>query len=362
MVAKRFFGLLLIVAMAVVFAGCKDEIDDAISKLGGSKADQEMAMGAISISAKNPMPKLLEAVKNKKLSELTRKNVAYLIGVQSESSNTDIAVEPLTEALKDAEPAVANEILTALEKIPGDKSLEALQKATTNKKQDIAAAATEILERKAGELDAQADKLVGAAAAPQQIKFLEEAVKINPANKQRIERLAGLYQITGQNDKAEALFSKGGKFVTTLKVLGPFPNDTQDYVDTAKVDFDTTVTSPTGAELMWTDFTDIPDTGIVDFRKSAAYRMPNMSFYAAFKLTSGAAGKANFKIYGVDETVSLWVNGKKAADNVAFTDNENDFSADVKSGENTVVIRVGSRRSPRFSIQVSGGKGLKAGI
>ena len=367
MVAKRFWGLFLALVFAGSLAGCKDEIDDAISKLGGTKQQQEEAMGAISISAKDPMPKLLSAVKNKKLSELTRRNAAYLIGVQSDKASTDAAVPALTEALKDAEPGVAREILGALEKAPGGKGVEALQQAVAGKRKDLAAAAAEILDRKAGELEAQADKLSGAAAVPQQIKFIEQAVKINPANKQRVERLAGLYKLNGQDDKAEALFSAGGVFVTAVKVLGPFPNDNQDYVDTAHIDFSATVTSPAGAELMWTDFTDIPDTGIVDFRKSPSFRMPNSSFYAGFTLDAEKDVEAAFKIYGVDETVSLWVNGKKAADNVAFTDNENKFGAELKAGGNTAVLRIGSRRSPRFSIQITGAdekkiKGLKTGL
>ncbi len=350
---NRLWTLLFTFIISIAITGCSDEIDKAIGMLGGSKDKQEEAMGIINISAKDPMPKLLKAIKNKKLSPIARENVAFLIGVQNEKMDDDSSIPILMEALKDSEDKVAIAILGALEKTPGEKSVKALQTARESKNKVVAREAADILDARAADREAEADKLSGAAALPKQIELLEEAVAINPSNKQRIEKLAGLYIMNGQQDKADALFTAGGSFATAVKVVGPFPNDGQDYVEPDKIDFNSTVTSPTGEELMWTDFTDIPENGIIDFRKNPSLRIPNSAFYAALKINMKKADKGLIKIYGKEETVSLWLNGKSIAADKSLEDQEAKFEAPFKNGENQALIKISSRKYPRFSIRVS---------
>jgi hypothetical protein len=345
-----FFAVLTVIAVA----GCSDEIDKAIKMLGGDKKQQEEALGIISVSAKDPMPKLLKAIKNKQFSARTRENVALLIGVQCDKTKDDSAVPVLVEAMKNSEPSVAMAILEALDKVPGDKAVEALQSAVQNKNKDVSAEAMRVLDARAGALETEADKLSGQAAIKQQIKFLEEAVKINPANKDRVKKLSELYALSGQEGKATDLLSSGGVYVLGVKVLGPLPNDGQDYIDPAKVDFAKTVASPTGVDLAWMDLTDVPDSGAIDFRRNPALRTPNSAYYAAFKINTKKADKAVLKIYGADDTITLWISGKAVLTADKFTDQEKPVNADLKSGVNIVVLKDSSRRSPRFSIRVSG--------
>jgi hypothetical protein len=351
---NRLIVLFFAVLMVIAAAGCSDEIDKAIGMLGGSKNQQEEALGIISVSAKDPMPKLLKAINNKKLSKLTRENVALLIGVQCDKTKDDSAIPVLVEAMKGAEPSVSNAILEAFDKIPGDKSVKALQDALGNKDKEVAAEAMRILDSRAAALENEADKLTGQAAVKQQIKFLEEAVKINPANKDRVKKLATLYSLNGQDDKSKDVLSSGGNYVLAVKVLGPLPNDNQDYIDPAKVDFGKTVASPTGVDLAWTDLTDVPDSGAIDFRRNPSFNSPNSSYYAAFKINVKSAEKAVLKIYGSDDTISVWINGKAIMSNEKITDQEKPFNAELKAGVNIAILKDSSRRSPRFSIRVSG--------
>lgn len=351
---NRFFVLFLTIAAALVIAGCSDEIDKAIHDLGGTKKQRDDAMATISVSAKDPMPKLMKALNNKSLSPLTRENVAFLIGVQGEKMDDDSSVPALVEALKGAEDTVAVAILGALEKIAGDKSVKALQDAAADKRKAVAQEAVRILDERAAALESEADKLSGQAAVKQQIEFLEQAVKINPANKERVKKLAALYSLNGQDDKAKDLLSAGGVYVLAVKVIGPFPNDKQNYVDPAKPNFGATVASPAGVDLSWTDLTDVPESGAIDFRRNPALRTPNSAYYAAFKMTVKKDEKAVLKIYGSEDTISVWLNGKPVVTGEAFSDQEKKFDAALKSGENVVVLKDGSRRSPRFSIRVSG--------
>ncbi|MFA6450922.1 MAG: hypothetical protein WCX65_15720 [bacterium] len=350
---RRLLGLFFAVVIMIAAAGCSDDIDKAISMLG-DKNKQEEALGIISVSAKDPMPKLLKAMKNKKLSALTRENVALLIGVQCDKTKDDSAVPALVDAMKGAEPSVAKAILEAFDKIPGDKSVKALQDAVNLKNKEVAAEASRILDSRAAALETEADKLTGQAAVKQQIVFLEEAVKINPANKERVKKLATLYSLSGQDGKAKDLLSSGGVFVLAVKALGPLPNDGQDYIDPAKIDFAAPIASPTGVDISWIDLTNIPDSGAIDFRRNASLRNPNSAYYAAFKMNVKSAEKAVLKIYGSDDTISLWLNGKAIISADAFKDQEKAFDAELKSGANLAVLKVYSRRSPRFSIRISG--------
>lgn len=335
---------------AFTFAGCRSEIDDAISKLGGTKQEQEEAMGIISVSAKDPMPKLIKALKNQQLSPLTRQNVALLIGIQSEKMNDDSAVPALVAALEGAEEGVQKAVVNALAKIPGEKSLKALQDALDSKSKAVAEEAAEILDEKAAKKIAEADSLMGDQALDRQIELVKEAVEINPKNMEVKDRLAGLYTLAGKDEEARKIYSEQGEFVTAMKVLGPFPAGDQDYVDPEAVDFTKPVAAPGGTSLQWVDFTDIPMSGTVDFRKSREFRKSNSMFYAAFKMTSDKERKALLKFSSPDD-YKIWLNG--AAPGAGGGGEESRTEVTLKSGDNNVLIRIVSRRYARFSVRFS---------
>lgn len=338
---------------AFTFAGCRSEIDDAISKLGGSKQEQEEAMGIISVSAKDPMPKLIKALKNQQLSPLTRQNVALLIGIQSEKMNEDSAVPALVAALEGAEEGVQKAVVNALAKIPGEKSLKALQDALDSKSKAVAEEAAEILDEKAAKKIAEADSLMGDQALDRQIELVKEAVEINPKNMEVKDRLAGLYTLAGKDEEARKIYSEQGEFVTAMKVLGPFPAGDQDYdtVFPETVDFTKPVAAPGGASLQWIDFTDIPLSGTVDFRKSREFRKSNSMFYAAFKVTSDKERKALLKFSSPDD-YKIWLNGAVLAPGAGGGE-ESRTEVTLKSGDNNVLIRIVSRRYARFSVRFS---------
>jgi len=56
------------VGILLLCTGCSNELDKAIKDLGGDKAKQEQAMATIKLSAKDPIPKLVQALKDKSLS------------------------------------------------------------------------------------------------------------------------------------------------------------------------------------------------------------------------------------------------------------------------------------------------------
>lgn len=341
----------MMLVTAFTFAGCRSEIDEAISKLGGSKQEQEEAMGIISVSAKDPMPKLIKALKNRQLSPLTRQNVALLIGIQSEKMNDDSAVPALVAALEGAEEGVQKAVVNALAKIPGDKSLKALQDAIDSKSKAVAEEAAEILDEKAAKKIAEADSLMGDQALDRQIELVKEAVEINPKNMEVKDRLAGLYTLAGKDEEARKIYSEQGEFVTAVKVLGPFPAGDQDYIDPAAVDFTKPVAAPGGASLQWVDFTDIPMSGTVDFRKSRGFRKSNSVFYAAFKVTSDKERKALLKFSSPDD-YKIWLNGA-ATGAGGFGGEVSRTEVTLKSGDNNVFIRIASRRYARFSVRFS---------
>jgi hypothetical protein len=346
-------------------AGCKNEVDRAIEKLGGTKQEQEAAMGAIQISASDPMPKLAKALKNPKMSPLAKKNVALLIGAQAEKSNDDSVVPALVDAMKGADKGIQLAILDALDKIPGEKSLDALREALKSGVKEVSEEAGRLLDDKAYAKIKQADALLGDEAVKRQIELVKEAVEINPSNREFKDRLAGLYTIAGQDDKAKAIYSEGGEFATAFKVIGPFPGGDQDYVNPAAPDFTKPVAGPDGAQFQWADFSDVPASGTADFRKNREMRKPNSVVYAAFKATAGKEQKALLKFTSGDK-FRIWLNGAELQAGAGKGD-EYRIEVTLKSGENQVLIRDASRRFARFSARFSGADdkkidGLKYGL
>ncbi len=340
--------ILFAAVFSVFVTGCSNETDKAIKMLGGDKKQQKEAMDIIAITASDPLPSLKKAIVNPKLSPVTRKNVAILLGRKGEEAGDETLVDTLDKAIAGTkEKEVKEEIIRAIDRIPGEKSLKSMQALMAGKDADAAATAEELLNVRANTLVVEANSLVGEAALPRQIKLLEEAVKINPANRELLEKLAGYYELNGQADKATALYNAGGAYVKAFKVFGPLAISTKLEPATPELP----AFAPDGTELAWFDFREVGEGGAADFRKNQATKTSRSVYFASFKVNSKKAQDAVFKITTEDKVV-VWVNGKQVFDTEGSAA-EQKTGIKIKAGSNDILLGIMSKRYARFSVRLS---------
>ncbi|HOO56692.1 MAG TPA: HEAT repeat domain-containing protein [bacterium] len=355
---KGMFLLVAGLAVVIMLSGCSDEVDRAINMLG-DESTQEEAMGMISISPSDPMPKLVKALKNKKLSPIAREKVAFMIGVQSEKTDSEEAVLALEEALGYSEENVQIAILGALENIPGDKSIKALQTAMDSDVEVVAGQALKMLDSKALENVSKADKMFGAESLATQISLMQDAVETSPRNRKFRLKLAAYYEMDGQNENAVEMYDAEGGYVREIKVLGPLPMKSNIQVDPAQIDFSNSYEVSPGVSVSWFDFKNVPPGGVIDFRKDGLTRVSESLFYASFAIVPDNGGDFVIKFYTKDRA-KIWVNGeaqKLSKENKL--DDEYVMPVSLKPGANRVLLMLGSKKYPRFSFRVSTSDGKK---
>lgn len=353
---RKVVVLFSVAMMALIFAaGCSNPVKKVMPMLGGTEEQQQEAMDKILIEIPDPMPGLKDALTDKENNVTARKNVAMMLGVVGEKNGDDSAVETLVAALPGSEPEVQDTIVKALEKIPGEKSRAALRDLLDSDVEAVAKLAWDILDVKAREKESQADSMVGEASYDRKIELLEEAYQINPRNQQIVNKLAAFYEVKGNDEKARELYNAGGSFVPAVKVIGPFPgNKSEEFIDAASFDTSASV-SVNGETLEWFDFTDVPAHGIIDFRKSRKTKISKSIFYTAFKINSKAEEDVVLKLYTRSE-VKLWINGElvfEADPKEARAKNEHEIPLKLKSGENTALLKLRSKKYARFSVRIS---------
>lgn len=353
---KKVMALFSVAMMALLVAtGCSSPVKKAVPMLGGTETEQQQAMDKILIEIPDPMADLIKALTDKQYNATARNNVANMIGIISEKNADDSAVDALVAAIPESEPEIQESIVKALEKIPGDKSKDALRKLLDSDIEAVAKLAWDILDVKAKEKEAQADAMVGEASYDRKIALLEEAYKINPRNQQIVNKLAAFYAVKGKDDKARELYNAGGAFVSALKVAGPFPGGkNEDFINPASFKTSAPVVV-NGENYEWFDFTEVPAHGIVDFRKSRKTKISKSIFYSAFKIKSGSEMDAILKIYARSE-VKLWLNGElvfEADSKEIRAKNEHEIPIKLKKGENKALLKLRSKKYARFSIRIS---------
>lgn len=357
---RKVMALFSVAMMALMVAtGCSNPVKKAVPMLGGTEAEQQEAMDKILIEIPDPMQGLIDSLSDKQYNETARKNVAVMIGIVSEKNGDDSAVDALVAAIPDSEPDIQEAIVKALEKIPGEKSKDALRKLLDSDVEAVAKLAWDILDVKAREKEAQADAMVGEASYDRKIELLEDAYKINPRNQQIVNKLAAFYAVKGKDDKARELYNAGGTFVPALKVVGPFKTN-DDIIDPASFDVSAPVTVK-GDSYEWFDFTEVPAHGIIDFRKSRKTKVSKSIFYSAFTVNSESDMDAILKLYARSE-VKLWLNGElvfEANVKQIHEKNEHEIPITLKKGENKALVKLRTKKYARFSIRISDKKHKK---
>ncbi len=358
---KRFLPVLLSALVLLVFsAGCSNEIDNAVNLLGGTEEQQEEARDIISMSVKDPLPKLEKALTNKKLSPLARKNVALLIGAQGSKMGDESVVPVLVDAIDDSEPEVQLAIVDALESVGEDSSLAAIQKLAGHKSATVAQRAQSILNSEAqkfiDEANALADK-----AIDRKIELLNEALGVDPNNSEVLLRLAGYYTLNGEKQKARDIYERGGKYVREVMVLGPIYGRVKGTlvapgaVDTSKpVEYE-------GAEYRWLKFDTVADRGVIDFRRMRETKVSKGTSLVTFTIDSESKQDVLLKLYS-KSSVDMWLNGKeifRANPKQIRAKDEHPVEITLNEGENRVLMKLLDKMYPRFSIRVSGPGGEK---
>ena len=365
---SRLLVFAIILFAAAFAAGCSNEVDTAISKLGGNESEKQQAMGTL-LAVPGAKDKLKDALLNmKRYDAKTRKQIALLIGQQAESSNDSSATEALEKALAKSERDVRIEILNALGKAPGDKALIALQNAVDDKDASVGRVAWEILDLKAKEIMAGADKLDSSEnGISVKIDIMQKALKINPCNPGLSAKIAGLYREAAgmQPDKETEFYKKAaetekvcGAFVRKMYLAWPFDADLKKVqINTAKIDLNEDMDGADGMTINWEEYELPEDKTVVDMRLvTEDVDVPRtFTTYGAFSVKSDKPQDVFFRI-GADVPALLWVNGKKIID---LSSKQVDIEAEKKTraalrkGNNIVVFKVtGSDRS-RFKFRIS---------
>lgn len=343
------------VLAAVLAAGCKDEVDRAIEKLGGTPEEQRQAINDISISGVDPLPKLKKAIGKKKLPPKVRAGVAKLLGKECEKSGDleRCALEEMTKALDEAEAEVATAIITAIATGKHPECNDALRAALDSGNPAVYAAAAAELEKRAELLVTQAENINDPAEFGRKEKLLKDAVAMNPRNRRVVGVLASLYSEEGMEDKALDLFDLAGEYVRAFQVIGPFESGKGlPFTPGADVDFGATWQGKR-REVSWFEFTRMDETGAADFRRDRRTKQPGSAFCATFTVDAKQAGDAVITTLG--DVNGVWLNGKQLEMKKSGEgqDAEARIPVALKKGENRVFLSVEAKRFPLFAVRVS---------
>ncbi|MEW5945736.1 MAG: HEAT repeat domain-containing protein [bacterium] len=356
----RIMPVIFLAGAAFLAAGCGDEIDEAINLLGGDEAQQQEGLSAIRISGKDPLPKLRKALLDKDKPAAARKNVADILGAECEkaggAAGERCAVAELEKALAFSEPGVQGAIVRALAKGKSESAVAALRRALDSGNDQAAGFAWEQLEKKADEKIYEAEKIDGPDAFERKEKLLKDAVGFNPRNRRVVALLASLYSYQGMRDRALELYDSAGEHVRRMMVIGPFPgNSKTPHPPEKELDFGASYPGKR-REARWFEFNGVPENGEADFRRNRRTKTADAAFYASFTVTSPAAQDALMKLTGTDVVfvrignADVFTAVSHAAENRAQFDGIK-TKVTLGKGENRVLVKIHSRKYPRFSIR-----------
>ncbi|MFH1539457.1 MAG: hypothetical protein ABIH66_10895 [bacterium] len=347
----------ILAVMMVFLVGCKDEIDTAIGKLGGTTAEQQQAISDIAISGKDPLPKLRKALKDRKLPAKTRAAVAKLLGTECEKAGdpSRCSTEELKGALADAESEeVVQAVVSALAVGKSKEGIAALREALDSDSAVASAAAAAELGGMADEKVLKAEVITDPAAFSRKEELLREAVELNPRNRKVVGILASLYSSQGMAEEARELFDTAGEFVRSFMVLGPFPPETPiPFSPGEEIDFGAAYPGKR-REAVWFGFDNVPESGEADFRRDRRTMVADAAYYATFTAKSGKAQEVLLTVLGSDVD-AIWLNGKKLKYKPPAEENgaESRVAMALEKGANRFLIRVGSRKYSRFAVRLS---------
>ena len=92
------FGLLLL----TFCSGCGDEIDQAINDMGKSPKKVQEAQMELTLTSKDPIPRLIEALEDRGRSKTARMNLIETVGRLSQRAGDRRAQDVLIAALADS--------------------------------------------------------------------------------------------------------------------------------------------------------------------------------------------------------------------------------------------------------------------
>lgn len=342
--------------MMVFLAGCKDEIDTAIEKLGGTPAEQQQALSEIAISGKDPLPKLRRALKNKKLPAKTRASVAKLLGTECEraADPSRCSTDEMKGALAGAEEEVQLAIVAALAVGRSDENIATLQEALDSDSVAVSAAAAAQLDKMAEKNVLKAEEITDPAAFGRKEQLLREAVDFNPRNRKVVGILASLYSSQGMADEARELFDVAGEYVRGFRVIGPFERgEPAPFSLEGKVDF-SAVYPGKRRDAGWFVFGKVPESGEADFRRDRLTKVADAAYFATFTAKSGKAQEVLLTVLGSDVD-AIWLNGKKLNYKPPAEENgaESRVAVALEKGVNRFLVRVSSRKYSRFAVRLS---------
>lgn len=379
---RNIIALVLAFVSILVFAGCKNEFDKAVQKLGGSKLESQEATKIIK---QNPdaKDKLSKALLDKdKYNAKVRSGVADLLGTIASVESDESVADSFAEALKISEKDVKIAIINALDKVPGKKAITVLQSEIDDKDADVGKLALQKLDDKTKAKMADAAKLPDSPESVQQrIKVFNEALDFNPCNADAAQSLSALYTDLAGQDPAQEAANKAqaekydricGTILRKFRIAMPFDADpAKQDVDVKKPDFTQKFNSPSG-EIAWASCSLSEDKSILDMRMITGVVNMDMcditpaglpdqfASYIAFKAVSPAPKDVAIRM-GTEAPATLWVNGlevgkvqqAEAAKDIS-SDPEKKFNAKLNQGENTVVLKIIGGSESKIRLRISG--------
>jgi len=340
--------LLLVAAAVAAAVGCaRNEIDRAIDKLGGNERERREAELELTLTSRDPMPKLIKAVVDHKRSPKLRSNVARVIGIISERQEDRRAEGALIQVLSEPDQSLRMEAMVALSKIKSDSALTVLSKMLDDEDRQIRIKATECLKKVAEELVEEARKLEAKGDKDEAGASLIKAASYNPYNGKVLDALAGFYKRQGKIEKADSIYASLG-LIREWWLIGPFPNPDHrgfkvQYPPEREIRFDRSYRGKDGKRVRWFKHSGPKDgridlvgpfKGVADTDSALAY-----GFCYVY---SPVSQKVQMHI-GSDDANILWLNGKKVHElhvHRPLRIDDDVFEATLEQGDNRLLVKI----------------------